>query len=68
MHVPTMKSRSSDYEITDHKMLRNGGFGLPKEPALSEFEIGERMVLPAEFESASKPREGFMIGRYTTGA
>ena len=25
-------------------------------------------VLPSGFEPESKPREGFMIGRYTTGA
>ena len=25
-------------------------------------------MLPVEFESTSKPREGFMIGHYTTGA
>ena len=26
------------------------------------------MVLPSGFEPESKPREGFMIGHYTTGA
>ena len=32
-------------------------------------ESGRRMkVLPTGFEPVSKPREGFMIGRYTTGA
>jgi hypothetical protein len=25
-------------------------------------------MLPSGFEPESKPREGFMIGRYTTGA
>lgn len=28
----------------------------------------ENEVLPSGFEPESKPREGFMIGRYTTGA
>lgn len=28
----------------------------------------EKIVLPTGFEPVSKPREGFMIGRYTTGA
>ena len=28
----------------------------------------EEMVLLTEFESVSEPREGSMIGRYTTGA
>lgn len=28
----------------------------------------ERIVLPSGFEPELKPREGFMIGRYTTGA
>ncbi len=27
-----------------------------------------RIVLPSGFEPELKPREGFMIGRYTTGA
>ncbi len=27
-----------------------------------------KIVLPSGFEPESKPREGFMIGRYTTGA
>jgi hypothetical protein len=27
-----------------------------------------RGMLPSGFEPESKPREGFMIGRYTTGA
>ena len=28
----------------------------------------EEIVLPSGFEPELKPREGFMIGRYTTGA
>ena len=28
----------------------------------------EKIVLPSGFEPELKPREGFMIGRYTTGA
>ena len=27
-----------------------------------------KRMLPSGFEPESKPREGFMIGRYTTGA
>jgi hypothetical protein len=30
--------------------------------------LSEYKVLPSGFEPESKPREGFMIGRYTTGA
>ena len=32
------------------------------------FEKWRRIVLPSGFEPELKPREGFMIGRYTTGA
>ena len=32
------------------------------------FENWRRIVLPSGFEPELKPREGFMIGRYTTGA
>ncbi len=32
------------------------------------FLTGEKNMLPSGFEPESKPREGFMIGRYTTGA
>ena len=34
------------------------------------FSKGKKMnrMLPSGFEPESKPREGFMIGRYTTGA
>jgi len=31
-------------------------------------KTGVNIVLPTGFEPVSKPREGFMIGRYTTGA
>lgn len=30
--------------------------------------LEEYRMLPSGFEPESKPREGFMIGRYTTGA
>ena len=33
------------------------------------YHLGEeKIVLPTGFEPVLKPREGFMIGRYTTGA
>ena len=32
------------------------------------FDYNNRMAPRSEFESESKPRQGFMIGRYTTGA
>ena len=35
---------------------------------LREKIILDEIVLPTGFEPVSKPREGFMIGRYTTGA
>ena len=34
---------------------------------LREFEVGEELASRTEFESVSRPRQGLMIGRYTTG-
>jgi hypothetical protein len=46
------------------------GSKLPKDLKKSSFFLllDEYKVLPSGFEPESKPREGFMIGRYTTGA
>jgi hypothetical protein len=50
--------------------MMDGGSMLPECLKKSSFFLllSENKVLPSGFEPESKPREGFMIGRYTTGA
>ena len=61
------KSQFCKNAISDFLMNSNAWFAPEQEYYFSSLDR-EELVLPTGFEPVLKPREGFMIGRYTTGA
>jgi hypothetical protein len=62
----------NEYEIVDTYIDKKSGRSKKsrnnEKRRFASVSTGEKIMLPSGFEPESKPREGFMIGRYTTGA